>query len=133
MATAKRNFSASADLYKSTNGYAGSDSDITTEQYSSNCDMETNGYEGTQLHLKYKTSSGTTDDIEVKVYASEDGTNFDDIPTWSQTFPNNGVTETEVSFVIKDLLNFRVGLARSGSTDTFYAHLSYQAWNWNIA
>lgn len=133
MATAKRNFSTSADLYKSTNGYSGSDADITTEQYSSNCDMETNGYEGAQLHLKYKTSAGTTDDLEVKVYGSEDGTNFDDIPTWSQTFANNGVTETEVSFIIKDLLNFRVGLARSGSTDTFYAHLSYQAWNWDIA
>jgi hypothetical protein len=132
MATAKRNFSISQDLYKTTNGYSGSDSDITTEQYSSACDMIASGQEGAQLHLKYKTSSGTTDDLEVKVYASEEGTNFDDIPTWSQTFANNGTTETEVSFVIKDLLNFRVGLARSGSTDTYYAHLTYRAWNWDI-
>ena len=133
MATASRNFSTSADLYNTANGYTGSDSDITTEQYTTNCDLETDGQEGAQLHLKYKTSTGTTDDLEVKVYASEDGTNFDDIPTWSQTFPNDGTTETEISFIVKDLLNFRVGLARSGSTDTFYAHLTYQAWNWDIS
>jgi hypothetical protein len=132
MATIKKNWAAVQDLYK-TDGYGGSDADIDgTERFSSDVDLESNGHEGAQCHLKYD-ASGTTDGLEVAVYGSLDGTNYDDIAMTKFTADNNGGAETEISFVVKDVAHFRVGLKRSGSTDTFEAHLTCQRWNYSSA
>jgi hypothetical protein len=132
MATIKKNWAAAQDLYK-TNLYGGSDVDVDgTERFSIDVDLETDGYEGAHCHLKYD-SSGTTDDLEVAVYASLDGSNYDDLPMFKFTADKNGGAETEISFIVKDVAHFRMGLKRSGSTDTYDVHLTCQRWNWSSA
>jgi len=132
MATISRNWAAVQDLYK-TDLYGGTDADVGgTEQFSSDVDLETNGHEGAHVHLKYDCS-GTTDDLEVAVYASLDGTNYDDIALYKFAADNNSGAETEISFIVKDVAHFRVGLKRSGSTDTFDVHLTCQRWNYQSA
>jgi hypothetical protein len=129
MATISKNWATVQDLYQS-DGYGGSDADVDgTERFSSDVDLETAGHEGAHCHLKYD-ASGTTDDLEVAVYGSLDGTNYDDIAMTKFTADNNSGAETEISFVVKDVAHFRVGLKRSGSTDTFEAHLTCQRWNY---
>jgi len=129
MATIKKSWAASQDLYK-TNLYGGSDADVDgTERFSTDVDLETDGYEGAHCHLMYD-SSGTTDDLEVAVYASLDGTNYDDLSMFKFTADKNSGAETEMSFIVKDVAHFRVGLKRSGSTDTYDVHLTCQRWNW---
>jgi hypothetical protein len=130
MAIIKKNWASLQTLYQ-TDGYGGSDADVDgTERFSSDVDLETDGHEGVHCHLKYD-ASGTTDDLEVAIYSSLDGTNYDDIAMHKFTADNNGGAETEISFVVKDIAHFRVGLKRSGSTDTFEAHLTCQRWNYN--
>jgi hypothetical protein len=129
MATIKKNWVAVQDLYK-TDGYGGSDVDIDgTERFSSDVDLETDGHEGAHCHLKYD-ASGTTDDLEIAVYSSLDGTNYDDIAMTKFIADNNSGAETEISFVVKDVAHFRAGLKRSGNTDIFEAHLTCQRWNY---
>jgi hypothetical protein len=132
MATMSKSWATADDLYK-TDAYGGTDADVDgAERFSSDADLETNGYEGSHLHLRYDCS-GTTDDLEVAVYASLDGTNYDDIPLFEFTTDNNSGAETELSFVVKDVAHFRVGMKCSGSTDTYDAKLTHQAWRYQSA
>jgi hypothetical protein len=130
MATISKNWAALQELYK-TNYYGGSDADVGgTEQTSSDIDLETGGHEGAHCFLEYYPSGGT-DDLKVKVYASLDGTNYDTVPLTEFTVDNPGATtEGQLSFVVKDVAHFRVGLVRDGSTDTYDIQLTCQKWNY---
>lgn len=132
MATISKVWAAVQEIYK-TNLYGGADADIDgTEKFSSNVDLETDGYEGVHCDLKYD-SSGTTDNMIVNIYGSLDGTNFDSLALSTFIADKNGGVETRISFIVKDLAQLRIGMKRDGSTDTFDVLLSVQRWRWQSA
>jgi hypothetical protein len=123
MATIKKvwDYSASGAEIYTTDGYGGSDSDLDgTERFSDTVNLQASGHEGAQLHLSYD-ASGTTDDLEVYIYASLDGLSLD----------NNAGAESEWDFFVEKYAFFQVGMVRSGSTDTFEAKLTYNRWRWD--
>ena len=74
-------------------------------------------------------SSGTTDNLEVKVYSTLDATseNWDTEPIIEFTIDCTDGNDNDRSFTVTgDVYKFRVGVQRSGSTDTFTADMNYR-------
>ena len=70
-----------------------------------------------------------TDDLEVYVQASLDGSTWDDTAITSFAI-DNGTDPNQVSFIVKDVAHFRLYCKRSGSTDTITVTARYQAWRY---
>jgi hypothetical protein len=104
----------------------------TTETFSSGVDLETNGYEGAHVIVEVDFDESPTDDVEVALYASLDGSNWDDtaltkLRVSRETDPN------QISLVVRDVPHFRLGVEQTGSTDSHNVRAYYEAWCWNSA
>lgn len=104
----------------------------TTEEFSSDVDLETNGYEGAHVFVEVDFDLTPTDNVKVKVYGSSDGINYDDTPLYEFTI-DKGTDPHQVSFIVKDLLHFRLGFQQDGATDSHNVRAWYQAWGWASA
>jgi len=104
----------------------------TTEEYSSDVDLETDGYEGAVVTAEVDFDATPTDDVIVSVYASLDGSNYDTEPLFSFTI-DNGTDPAQVSFVVTDVPHFRLGIKQTGSTDSHDVRAHYQPWRWQSA
>lgn len=106
---------------------------VTTGSYSSDVDLETNGYEGG--HITISAAFSTTDDLVIEVEASLDGSNYDSdtYGLLSFTMPHTDSATKQISFVIKDVAHFRLYCKRSGSTDTITVTAKVQPWRWQSA
>ena len=102
---------------------------VTTGSYSSAVDLETNGYEGAHVTVDADFPTSPTDDLEVYVQASLDGSTWDDTAITSFVI-DNGTDPNQVSFIVKDVAHFRLYCKRSGSTDTITVTAKYQAWRY---
>lgn len=116
-----------------TDAYSGVDSDVGgTETTLADIDLETDGYHGVQVRVKVN-SSGTTDNFDVKVYGSLDGTNFDTIPISQFRMTATGGGDVVATLLLRDLAHIRVRGVRSGSTDTFDVEVLHQRFRFNAA
>lgn len=110
-----------------TNGYGGAVADLAADEaydYTSDIDLETNGYYGMWLFLEHD-SAGTTDDIIISYFASYDGTNFDDEELWSVTVDSDG-SDDQISFSMYPAPpHGRIGLKTTGTTDSFDYCITY--------
>jgi hypothetical protein len=70
-----------------------------------------------------------TDEVKIKLYGSLDGTNYDDTPIWEMQ-ADNGTNLQQLSFIIKDLAHFRIGVQQTGSTDSHDVRAYVQCWNY---
>jgi hypothetical protein len=102
---------------------------VTTGTFSSVVDLVTNGYEGAVVTVDADFPASPTDDLIVEVYSSNDGTNFDDTPIFSQQI-SNGTDPNQITIVLKDLPQFKVLAKRSGSTDTITVTMKEKSWRW---
>ncbi|UCG56835.1 MAG: hypothetical protein JSU70_18455 [Phycisphaerales bacterium] len=102
---------------------------VTTGSYSSAVDLETNGYEGAHVTVDADFPASPTDDLEVYIQASLDGSTWDDTAITSFVV-DNGTDPNQVSFIVKDVAHFRLYCKRSGSTDTIAITAKYQAWRY---
>ena len=108
-----------------TNGYGGAVADVNSVYaYTSDIDLETNGYYGIWLTLEHD-SSGTTDDIVLSYFASYDGTNFDDVPLWSVTCDSDGSDDQQTFAFFPAPPHGRIGVKSTGATDTFDYQITY--------
>ena len=123
MAEIKRKFAAEATIV---NGVSLTG---TTEIFSSNVDLETNGYDGTHIFINIDFVATPTDNVIVAVYGSLDGVNYDNLPI-SELEIDKAVDPSNFSLIIRDVANFRVGLKQSGNTDTHVATVKIQSWNY---
>jgi|GEM_PF-860964 len=133
MATISKNWGASVTLAQ-TDGYGGATPDLAADQaydYTADVDLETNGYEGAHVTVDYD-GSGTTDNIIIDIFGSLDGTNYDDIALCTLSGSKTGADE-QVSFIVKDVAHFRIGVKTSGTTNTFDYQIKYQPWNYTSA
>lgn len=101
----------------------------TTESYSSDVDMETNGYEGAHVIVEINYDATPTDDVTIKLYGSLDGANYDDTAIWEMQ-ADNSVDPQQLSFIVRDLAHFRIGVQQTGSTDSHDVRAYVQCWNY---
>jgi len=101
----------------------------TTESYSSDVDLETDGHEGAHLTIEIDYDASPTDEVKVKLYGSLDGSNYDDTPVWEMQ-GDNSTDPQQMSFIVKDLAHFRIGVQQTGSTDSHNVRAYVQRWNY---
>jgi hypothetical protein len=117
----KRYSDADLEIY-STDLYGGSDSDVAgTELFTSAIDLSAN--KAVVIDIKHD-SSGTTDDLTVNIYRSLDTTwDGDETAINSVAVPSDGSEDIySLGFGRHNGYGpgiYRLGLVRSGSTDTF--------------
>lgn len=127
MATIKKAWATQAQVLGS--GGSGVTLSGTTEQFSSDVDLETDGYEGAHVVVDIDYEATPADQIIISLYGSLDGTNWDDSPIWSMK-GDNTVDPQQLSFVVKDLAHFRIGVVQDTGTDTSNTVAVYaQRWN----
>ncbi|MBW1723501.1 MAG: hypothetical protein JRJ78_15770 [Deltaproteobacteria bacterium] len=88
MAVHKKNWTSATQIIGTGDGYITLSG--TTESFSSNVDMATNGYEGAHVIVEMDYDGTPTDEVEISIYGSLDGTNYDDTPLSSKTWPTSG-------------------------------------------
>lgn len=89
---------------------------VTTEQFSSNITLNPGETAHCEVDVDFPTTP--TDNCVVSVYGSVDGgTDYDDVPVFSFEV-DNGVDPCQASFLVYGLYSFRIGVKRSGTTDT---------------
>lgn len=127
MATISRNWASQSQTIGTSDSYVTLSG--TTESYSSDVNLETNGYEGTHVTVEINYDSSPTDEVKIKLYGSLDGSNYDDTPIWEMQ-GDKSVDPQQLSFVIKDLAHFRIGVQQTGSTDSHDVRAYVQCWNY---
>ena len=100
-----------------------------TEEYSANVDLETNGYMGAQASIEIDFGLTPTDDVEVAVYPSLDGINYDNIPIFKFVAPNT-IDPLQISLLVKDVAHFRLGFRQTGATNSHNVRAHFQAWRY---
>ncbi len=130
MATIKKNWASQSQIEGTGDGYTTLSG--TTEEYSADVDLETNGYEGAHVTVEIDYDATPTDEIKIKLYGSLDGSNYDDTPIWEMQ-ADKGVDPQQLSFIIKDLAHFRLGFQQTGSTDSHNVRAYVQPWNYITA
>ncbi len=112
MAAITPTWSAQAQIEGSGDGYT----ELTniTEIFSDSIDMT-----GSDLaHIIVEVDfDGTTDDVDVAVYGSHDGTNFDDVAMISLRI-DTGTDPSQITIVVEAVAYCRIGYVQTGSTDT---------------
>jgi len=127
MKTISKNWAAQSQIIGSGDNYVTLSG--TTESYSSDVDMETNGYEGAHAIIEIDYDTSPTDEVKIKLYGSLDGSNYDDTPILEMQ-GSKSVDPQQLSFIIKDLAHFRIGVQQDGSTDSHNVRAYVQCWNY---
>jgi len=127
MATIKKNWASQSQIEGVSDAYTTLSG--TTEEYSSDVDMETNGHEGAHVIVEIDYDSSPTDEVKIKLYGSLDGSNYDDTPIWEMQ-ADKSVDPQQLSFIVKDLAHFRLGFQQTGSTDSHDVRAYVQCWNY---
>ena len=126
MADIKIVYGSESVLY-STDVYGGTDADVgSSEVFTGDVDLETNGYQGALLVVKGTFVASPTDDLEVRVYGSLDGNyNGNENPVLAYTLEKvdggENIMQTVPIFTVP---HFRIGLKSSGTTDTIDAKVT---------
>jgi len=128
MATGKRVFRAAATPLNA------QELGDTAESFSSDVDLETNGYIGSHVAVDVTFHASGAQNVVVSVYGSLDGTNYDDVPVFSQGIAVSAGASRQISLVIPDLAHFRVGVKHAAS-DTNHATVTIteQSWRYDIS
>jgi hypothetical protein len=127
MTTINKNWNSQAQIVGTGDGYVTLSG--TTESYSTDVDMETNGYEGAHVTIEIDYDSSPTDEVKIKLYGSLDGSNYDDTPIL-EIQGDKSVDPQQLSFIVKDLAHFRIGVQQTGSTDSHNVRGYVQCWNY---
>lgn len=104
----------------------------TTEQFSSDIDLETNGYDGAHVVVEVNFDVTPTDYVDISLYASLDGTNYDDTSMWGQRI-DKLTSPNQISFIIRDLAHARIGMKQTGNTNSHDVRIYVQKWKYVVA
>lgn len=119
------------NIYK-TDGYGGTDTDVTTIQYTDNIDLTL--ALGANIDFKFD-ASGATDDLVLTLYKrrqseTDEAWGAIEEEKWSTTISSSGA-EAIYNFTLGETYgpgHYRFGMARSGSTDTFEVDANLRYW-----
>lgn len=103
---------------------------ITTEQFftfGASTNIPLNPGETADVYVKFVPAASPTDSLVISVYGSLDGgTTYDLVPVLTFML-DKGANPNSVSFLVAGYYSFRVGVKRSGTTDTIVsADCSYR-------
>jgi hypothetical protein len=127
MATISKNWTSQSQIIGTGNGYITLYG--TTESFSSDVDLETNGYEGAHVIVEINYDASPTDEVKIKLYGSLDGSNYDDTPIY-QIQGDKTIDPQQLSFIVRDVAHFRIGVQQTGSTDSHNVRAYVQSWNY---
>jgi len=127
MATIKRNWTSQSQIIGTGDGYVTLSG--MTESYSSDVNLETTGYEGAHVIVEIDYDATPTDEVKIKLYGSLDGSNYDDTPIW-EIQGDKSVDPQQLSFVIRDLAHFKLGVQQTGSTNSHNVRAYVRCWNY---
>lgn len=123
MATTKRNFSGATIMTAQTLNDA-------TEFLSSAVDLKTNGYVASPVAVDVNFGTAPEFNVIASIYGSLDGTDYDDTPIQSQSIDEN-TDPNQISFVVWDLLFFKVGVKQGGTVaNDAVVTIKQQSWNY---
>lgn len=129
MATISKSWAAEVQIEGTTDGYTTLSG--TTEEYSTSVDLETDGYEGATLELGINFDTTPTDNVEIRVYASKDGSYVTtDLPFIGPIEIDNAVDTLSLHLIVRDLPHFRVGFVQTGATNTHDVRAYHRRWRW---
>jgi len=112
----------------STSAYGGTDPAVgSTEQNTQTVDHVTGDYRYSEVTVDATFVATPTDNLVVKVYGSLDGTNFDLTPLYSFEV-DKGTSPNRVTFEVRNVPYFRLGLVSSGTTDTIDVQVTVRSW-----
>jgi len=128
MATISRSAAAAAVLVE-TAAYGGAAAVISGQSYvnTSDVDLETSGYFGSHVFVEFQ-GNNVKDSLIVDVFASLDGSIYDTEPLQHHQLQSDG-TPQAFSFVVLDVLHFRLGVKSSDTNTEFEYQITHQAWN----
>lgn len=106
----------------------------SAESFSSDIDLETNGYIGSHVAVDVTFHASGAQNVVVSVYGSLDGTNYDDVPVFSQGVAVSAGSSRQISLVVTDLAHYRIGVKHAAS-DTNHATVTIteQSWRYDIS
>ena len=120
--TTRTNSYSSLTTYLATNGYSGQTADLANDQaYDLGADIDntSTGYHTIYFWVEHD-SNGTTDDIEVSVFSSPNGTDFDDVAFYGPVECTSDGSDDQQGFSLTPVPpHFRIGVRTNGTTDTF--------------
>lgn len=102
------------------------------EQYSSDIDLESGGYDGAQVVVEVNFDTTPTDYVDIALYGSLDGTNYDDTSMWGQRI-DKLTSPNQISFIVRDLAHARVGVKQTGNTNSHDVRIYVQKWKYVVA
>jgi len=128
MATGKRDFRAEATPLNA------QELGNTAESLSSDIDLETGGYIGSHVTVDVTFNASGTQNVVISVYGSLDASNYDDVAMFSQQVTVSAGNSRQVSFIVRDVLHFKVGVKHAAS-DSNHATVTIkeQAWRYDIS
>ena len=129
MATITKNWFSQSQIIGSGDGWITLSG--TTESFSSDVDMVTNGCDGAHLVVEIDYDNSPTDEVKIKLYGSLDGSDYDDTPVWEMQGDTN-IDPQQMSFIIKDLAHFRISIQQTGSTDSHNVRAYVRCWNYSV-
>jgi hypothetical protein len=127
MATINKNWASQSQIIGSGDGWVTLSG--TTESFSSDVDLETNGFEGAHLIVEIDYDNSPTDQVKIKLYGSLNGSDYDDSPIWEMQ-GDKSIDPQQLSFIIRDLAHFRIGVQQTGSTDSHNVRAYIRCWNY---
>lgn len=86
----------------------------TTEYYSSDVNLETDGYVGSHVTIDATFGASPEYNVAIYVYGSLDGTNYDDYAMFSQEITKVASVSKQISLIIQDVAHFRIGVKQTG-------------------
>ena len=128
MATIKRAYAAQAQIIGAGDAYVTLSGVV--ESFSSDVDLETDGYEGAHVVIEMDYDATPTDEVVISIYGSLDGAAYDDTPI-NQIRGDMSVDPQQISFIVRDLLHFRIGVVQEGATDSHDVRSYAQRWRWD--
>lgn len=78
------------------------------ENLSDAVDLATKGYHGAEVQVEADMIGSPTNDLEVRVYVSLDGTIWDEVPRYSFVL-DSGEDEKPISFRVENIPYFKLG------------------------
>lgn len=122
-------------IYRAPATIVNADTFTNTEEFSSDVDLETDGYEGSHLTCSVVFHASGTQDVILSIYGSIDGSTYDTIALASIRVSLTAGATKKVSFIIADVLHWRLGYATVAAEATYQPTLTAieQSWRWQSA
>ena len=124
MAIGKRVFRAEATPLAETSLGA------TAESLSDNINLETDGYIGSHVQVKVQFHASGAQSVVVSLYSSLDGSTDDTISIFSQQVAVTAGATKYISFIVQDVLYFKVGAKHAASEATNVAKVTIKEKSW---